>query len=192
MAVHISHIPAVVVVTFHGNVLLPVVLLYTGYPICYPKNRTVNEEKEGEGELPPAYRCGILKKTGKAGERAMGETKLHPVITVRLYTDEKCFGPGVAMLLERVDRLHSLRSAAMDMDMAYSKAWTILRNAEKCLGFKLISSTTGGRHGGGAVLTPEGERMLSAYQAFAREIRMEGEALFQKYFSELPFDGEQQ
>ena len=80
----------------------------------------------------------------------------------------------------------------MDMDMAYSKAWTILRNAEKCLGFKLISSTTGGRHGGGAVLTPEGERMLSAYQAFAREIRMEGEALFQKYFSELPFDGEQQ
>lgn len=118
--------------------------------------------------------------------------KLHPVITVRLYTDEKCFGPGVAMLLERVERLHSLRSAAMDMDMAYSKAWTILRNAEKCLGFKLISSTTGGRHGGGAVLTPEGERMLSAYQAFAREIRMEGEALFQKYFSELPFDGEQQ
>lgn len=86
----------------------------------------------------------------------MAETKLHPVITVRLYTDEKCFGPGVAMLLERVDRLHSLRSAAMDMDMAYSKAWTILRNAEKCLGFKLISSTTGGRHGGGAVLTPEG------------------------------------
>ena len=122
----------------------------------------------------------------------MAETKLHPVITVRLYTDEKCFGPGVAMLLSLGDRRHSLRSAAMDMDMAYSKAWTILRNAEKCLGFKLISSTTGGRHGGGAVLTPEGERMLSAYQAFAREIRMEGEALFQKYFSERPFDGEQQ
>ena len=100
----------------------------------------------------------------------MAETKLHPVITVRLYTDEKCFGPGVAMLLERVDRLHSLRSAAMDMDMAYSKAWTILRNAEKCLGFKLISSTTGGRHGGGAVLTPEARRLLAAYEAYVADV----------------------
>ncbi len=115
----------------------------------------------------------------------MEERKLHPVITVRLFTDEKCFGPGVAMLLERVERLHSLRSAAMDMDMAYSKAWTILRNAERQLGFKLISSTTGGRHGGGAVLTAEGERMLAAYNAFAREVRESGEALFRKYFPEL-------
>ena len=120
----------------------------------------------------------------------MEEKKLHPVITVRLYTDEKCFGPGVAMLLERVERLHSLRSAAMDMDMAYSKAWTILRHAEKELGFKLISSTTGGRHGGGAVLTPEGERMLAAYNSFAREIRESGEELFQRYFSQLLSGGE--
>lgn len=115
----------------------------------------------------------------------MEEKTLHPVITVRLFTDEKCFGPGVAMLLERVERLHSLRSAAMDMDMAYSKAWTILRSAERQLGFKLISSTTGGRHGGGAVLTAEGERMLAAYTAFAREVRESGETLFRKHFAQL-------
>ena len=74
--------------------------------------------------------------------------------------------------------------------MAYSKAWTILRHAEKELGFKLISSTTGGRHGGGAVLTPEGERMLAAYNSFAREIRESGEVLFQRYFSQLLSGGE--
>ena len=115
----------------------------------------------------------------------MEKAALHPVITVRLYTDEKCFGPGVAMLL---------RSAAIDMDMAYSKAWTILRNAERTLGVKLISSTTGGRHGGGAVLTPEGEQMLAAYTAFSQEVRECGEALFQKHFggwlSGQPNDGE--
>ena len=124
----------------------------------------------------------------------MEKAALHPVITVRLYTDEKCFGPGVAMLLERVERLHSLRPAAIDMDMAYSKAWTILRNAERTLGVKLISSTTGGRHGGGAVLTPEGEQMLAAYTAFSQEVRECGEALFQKHFggwlSGQPNDGE--
>ena len=117
------------------------------------------------------------------------ETTLHPVLSVRLFKEEKCFGPGIAQLLERVEEHHSLRAAAASMDMAYSKAWTILRNAERQLGFKLISSTTGGRHGGGAVLTEEGERMLSAYNAFAREVRESGQALFQKYFADQPRTG---
>ncbi|MDE7220558.1 MAG: LysR family transcriptional regulator, partial [Oscillospiraceae bacterium] len=68
----------------------------------------------------------------------MPDNSLRPAITVRLYTDRKCFGPGVAMLLRRVRELRSLRAAAMDMSMAYSKAWTILREAERGLGVKLL------------------------------------------------------
>ena len=33
---------------------------------------------------------------------AMSDAALHPAVTLRLYTDHKCFGPGVAMLLRRV------------------------------------------------------------------------------------------
>lgn len=115
------------------------------------------------------------------------ESGLHPVITVRLYTaDGKCFGPGVAMLLKRVERLHSLRAAALDMNMAYSKAWTIVRAAENGLGFKLLCSTTGGRNGGGAVLTEEGAAVLAAYEAYERELKAEGERLFRRHFGALP------
>lgn len=39
-------------------------------------------------------------------------------------------------------------------------------------------------------MTPEGERMLAAYNSFAREIRENGEELFQKYFSQLLSGGE--
>ena len=91
----------------------------------------------------------------------MSDAALHPAVTLRLYTDHKCFGPGVAMLLRRVRELHSLRSAAMDMDMAYSKAWTILREAERGLGFKLLHSTTGGRGGGGATPARRGGEGLA-------------------------------
>lgn len=108
-------------------------------------------------------------------------TQLRPVVTARLYTDKKCFGPGVAMLLRRVDRLRSLRAAAMDMDMAYSKAWTILREAERGLGFKLLHSTTGGKNGGGATLTPEGRGMLEAYDRFEAELKAAGEELFARH-----------
>ena len=40
---------------------------------------------------------------------------LHVGLTVRLFTDRKCFGPGVAELLRRVDEVHSLRAAAAVM-----------------------------------------------------------------------------
>lgn len=113
----------------------------------------------------------------------MDQQRLRPVVTARLYTSTKCFGPGIAMLLERVETLHSLRSAAMDMDMAYSKAWTILRNAERGLGFKLLHSKTGGKNGGGAVLTEEGRAMLSAYRAYEAALKEQGEALFRQHFA---------
>ena len=115
----------------------------------------------------------------------MPDTNLHPAVTLRLYTDRKCFGPGVAMLLRRVQTLRSLRSAAMDMNMAYSKAWTILREAERGLGFKLLHSTTGGRGGGGAVLTEQGERLLEAYEACERELKEQGRRLFDQYLAPL-------
>ena len=57
------------------------------------------------------------------------------------------------------------------MGMAYSKAWTILRAAETGLGFKLLNSTTGGKHGGGATLTPEAEAILAAYERYCANVR---------------------
>ena len=109
-------------------------------------------------------------------------TPLRPVITARLYREGKCFGPGVAMLLRRVRTLRSLRAAAMDMDMAYSKAWTILRNAERQLGVKLLQSRAGGRHGGGAVLTEEGAAILADYENFCAKLREQGDELFDRCF----------
>ena len=111
------------------------------------------------------------------------EQKLHPVLSVRLFTDEKCFGPGVAALLTLVKTCHSLRAAAMEMGMAYSKAWTILKNAEEQLGFKLLLSTTGGKHGGGAVLTDEARQMLTAYDEYCEKLRAYGEKLFEETFA---------
>ena len=111
------------------------------------------------------------------------EKTLHTVLTIRLFTDEKCFGPGIATLLHHIEDLHSLRSAAMQMNMAYSKAWTIVRNAEAQLGFKLLHSTTGGRHGGGATLTEEALELLTAYDGFCRELQETADALYEKYFS---------
>ena len=113
------------------------------------------------------------------------EKNLHPVISVRIFREEKCFGPGVAALLKNVQEHHSLRSAAASMGMAYSKAWTILKTSENELGFKLLHSTTGGRHGGGATITPEGQSLLNAYDAYCAELRALAKPLFEEKFQEF-------
>lgn len=100
------------------------------------------------------------------------DRELHLKLTIQLYTDDnrRCFGPGIATLLERVREHHSLRAAASSMEMAYSKAWRIIRTAEEVFGCKLLDSTTGGRNGGGATLTPAAEQLLAAYRAYQADV----------------------
>ncbi len=111
------------------------------------------------------------------------DRELRVVISSRIFTDQKCFGPGVAQLLKKVDELHSLRAAAMSMSMAYSKAWTVIRGAEEGLGLKLLTSTAGGKHGGGAELTDEARRMLRAYDDYCEKLRSYSEQLFEETFA---------
>lgn len=101
------------------------------------------------------------------------EKELHLKLTVRLFTedDQRCFGPGIATLLEQVQRHKSLRAAAGSMEMAYSKAWRIIRTAEEVFGCKMLSSTIGGQHGGGAVLTPEAQQLLAAYRTYEADVK---------------------
>lgn len=112
-------------------------------------------------------------------------TELHPGLKIRLYTDEKCFGPGVARLLQGVDRLHSLRAAASELDMAYSKAWKVIKSCEQNLGFPLLLPQTGGQHGGGTSLTPEARKMLDAYLRYAEALQKESDRLFHQEFDNL-------
>ena len=114
------------------------------------------------------------------------EKEIHASLSVRIFTDRKCFGPGVAQLLRRVDELHSLRAAALSMAMAYSKVWTVIHNAEEGLGFKLLSSVTGGKNGGGAVLTNEARRMIAAYEEYCEKLHEYGDTLFAETFAFYP------
>ena len=112
---------------------------------------------------------------------------LRLTVTLRLLDGEgqRRFGPGVAALLEEVREKRSLRAAAGSMGMAYSKAWRIVRSAEEALGHKLLDSTIGGRHGGGAALTPEAEALLAAYRALREEVGAFALERFQERFRDL-------
>jgi len=116
------------------------------------------------------------------------EKELKLKMTVRLYTDdhERCFGPGIATLLDRVQEHRSLRSAAASMGMAYSKAWRIIRTAEEVFGCKMLDSTIGGKGGGGAHLTPEALRLLQAYREYVADVEQYAIDRFGETFAFYP------
>ena len=109
-------------------------------------------------------------------------TELHPVLSIRLFRNDKCFGSGVAQLLRQVEEHRSLRGAAIAMGMAYSKAWTVMRRCEQELGFPLLIYTTGGKNGGGAILTEEAKKLLSAYERYCKQLHAVSQELFQSEF----------
>ena len=93
------------------------------------------------------------------------KTELTAHTTLRFFTNDgsKCFGPGVVELFKLIEKHNSLRMAAKEMGMAYSKAWNIIRESEKALKVELLESKTGGKKGGGSHLTAEAQEILSAY-----------------------------
>jgi len=115
--------------------------------------------------------------------------RVHYSLNFKLYAQDKFFGPGVAQLLRKVDETASLRSAAADLKIAYSKAWNMIRTAEKSLGYDLLIKKVGGKHGGGAQLTPEGRAMLDKYTAFEKAIYQSADVMWGKIFPEFAVTG---
>ena len=80
------------------------------------------------------------------------------------------FGKGLARLFARIDELGTLQRAAAAEGMSYRYAWEMVRKAERHLGKSLLIRRTGGRGGGDSQLSPEGRRLLEAYQQLSQEV----------------------
>ena len=97
----------------------------------------------------------------------------------------KFFGEGPLRLLRSIERTGSLRSAALEMEMAYSKASKLLKQAETNLGFPLTTRSTGGKDGGGSKLTPEGKQWLQQYEAYRDACVKSNQALYRQFFPRI-------
>ena len=106
------------------------------------------------------------------------------VTKIMFFDDEgqKFFGEGPARLLRGIEEKGSLRGAALAMEMAYTKALTIIKNAENALGYPLVIRVTGGKSGGGSVLTPEGKRWLRQYERYRDDCVKANQDLYRRYF----------
>jgi molybdate transport system regulatory protein len=105
-------------------------------------------------------------------------------IKFKVWLDQngKAFGNGPLELLKKVEKTGSLRKAAGQMHMSYSKAWHLIQILEGRLGFSLLDKKIGGASGGGSVLTPESKDLMAHYEKFQKEVKESLNRIFKKHF----------
>lgn len=99
----------------------------------------------------------------------------------------KAFGDGPLDLLQRVQRLGSLRRAAAEIRMSYSQAWHLVSRLEDALGFPLLSRHSGGSKGGGSRLTTQAQELMARYGSFRMEAGELLDELYATHLSSFPW-----
>src|SRR5215510_719044 len=69
-------------------------------------------------------------------------------------------GPGKIALLEAIRSTGSISAAARRLGMSYRLAWLLVEEINDALQEPAVTAAIGGRQGGGAALTPNGERVV--------------------------------
>lgn len=110
---------------------------------------------------------------------------LRLIYKIWLEENDKAFGEGPYELLKRIHRLGSLNKSVKEMDMSYSKGWSMVKRSEKELGFSLLERKTGGLEGGGCSLTPEALELMSRYGKFSDEVDKVVTLLYERYLYEI-------
>src|SRR6187200_631749 len=107
---------------------------------------------------------------------------LLPSLSVRIDLDaEDRIGPGKILLLERIKECGSISAAGRAMEMSYKRAWDLVDEINRICRQAAVEPQTGGKNGGGAVLTPFGISLVTRYRKIERNattaVRKELQAL---------------
>jgi molybdate transport system regulatory protein len=79
-------------------------------------------------------------------------------------------GPGKIALLEAIGREGSISAGGRALGMSYKRAWELVNQMNALLGQPVVAVSIGGRRGGGARLTLEGEALIADYRGLEQDM----------------------
>jgi len=81
-------------------------------------------------------------------------------------------GWGRVNLLEQIREQGSITKAAKSLEMAYRHAWDLVDSMNRQSKMPFVEITAGGKGGGGARVTEEGERAIRLFRRFAENFKV--------------------
>jgi molybdate transport system regulatory protein len=100
--------------------------------------------------------------------------KTQPSVTMvrpRVYLGgQVSIGPGQVDLLQKIAESRSISAAGRALGIPYKRAWTLINVLNEGFARPVVETATGGKGGGGAVVTPLGQSILGRYAALEARI----------------------
>jgi len=129
--------------------------------------RSVQDETAGPSAAVPAL------DNAKAMKPTMNTLPLDEKTRFRVRIKHAvAIGPGKADVLQGIAETGSLAEAGRRLGMSYQRVWTLVAAMNSDFVEPLVAKQRGGAAGGGAQLTPAGERVLSIYRAIERDAQL--------------------
>src|ERR1700683_2147387 len=93
-----------------------------------------------------------------------------PVVRFRIdFADHSSVGPGKICLLEAIRDAGSLSQGARNIGMSYRRAWLLVESLKQSFREPVTLASTGGKDGGGMLVTEFGEALINNYRELERD-----------------------
>jgi molybdate transport system regulatory protein len=93
-----------------------------------------------------------------------------PIVRFRIdFTEHSSIGPGKILLLEAIRDAGSLSQGARNIGMSYRRAWLLLDSLKQSFREPVTVASTGGKDGGGMLVTEFGEALIRTYRELERD-----------------------
>ncbi|MHB8883344.1 MAG: winged helix-turn-helix domain-containing protein [Thermodesulfovibrionales bacterium] len=112
----------------------------------------------------------MAKKTGHSGMKKEASPGLRGRIWID-GTEGTFLGYGRIILLERIREHGSITRAAKSMEMSYRHAWELVDSMNRQSSRPFVELATGGKGGGGARLTADGEKAVRFFWKFYKDFQ---------------------
>lgn len=111
------------------------------------------------------FRFHTLTDSLKPEPPVAPDTAVQVRVRLRLQAAESILmGPGRADVLQGVAETGSIAEAGRRLGMSYQRVWSLVKAMNGDFVEPVVTKQRGGATGGGAALTPTGERVLAAYR----------------------------
>lgn len=93
-----------------------------------------------------------------------------PVVRFRIdFAAHSSVGPGKIRLLEAIRDAGSLSQGARNIGISYRRAWLLVQSLNQSFRRRVTVANTGGRDGGGMLVTEFGGALIKSYRKLERD-----------------------
>ena len=113
------------------------------------------------------------------------EIQFHYKIWLSDKKNQGILGDGKWQILKLIEEKGSLKAACDELGYTYRRTWGNLKKIENFFGFPLLEKQRGGSDGGRTFLTPEGKKLVQAFDHFHNSVDSIIQKGFEKFLNDL-------